>query len=167
MKKGLRGRRRAETERLVALRSHDLFEADCCRPGVAGAHEKGGIEGGVGRFRRHHLVPVPQVKDIGSLHRYLRAAGETDDQRALTGRVLAVAAAWSEEQARLRPLPAPPFATAAVSTCRVDSSARIRVRTHHSSVPVRRVGKRVEVRVHAKPPGGIPRRGRGRDPRAA
>ncbi len=26
-------------------------------PGIEGAHEKGGVEGEVGRFRRNHLVP--------------------------------------------------------------------------------------------------------------
>jgi hypothetical protein len=106
VQKGLRGRHREETERFVALRSQDVFEADFGRPGATGAPEKGAIEGGVGRFRRHPLVPVPQVKAIGSLNRSLRAACEIDDPRVLTGRSLCGAAPCSEEQARLRPLPA-------------------------------------------------------------
>ena len=57
----LKGRDRAESERFVALRSHYGFDSFFCRPGVAGAHEKGGVEGEVGRFRRRHLVPVPHV----------------------------------------------------------------------------------------------------------
>jgi len=48
----LRGRDRVETERFIALRSHYGFDSFFCIPGERGAHEKGGIEGEVGRFRR-------------------------------------------------------------------------------------------------------------------
>lgn len=40
-----------------ALRSHYGFDSFFCRPGIDGAHEKGGVEGEIGRFRRRHLVP--------------------------------------------------------------------------------------------------------------
>jgi transposase len=49
VKKILRGRMRKETDRFVALRSHYLFSSEFCRPGKEGAHEKGGVEGEVGR----------------------------------------------------------------------------------------------------------------------
>ena len=58
VKQVLKGRRRLETDRFVALRSHYLFESQFTTPGIQGAHEKGGVEGEVGRFRRNHLVPV-------------------------------------------------------------------------------------------------------------
>src|SRR5690606_16522593 len=64
VKKVLRGRKRVESDRFIALRSHYLFESEFCLPGIQGAHEKGGVEGGVGRFRRNHLTPVPQVADM-------------------------------------------------------------------------------------------------------
>ena len=67
----LRGRRRKETEQFIALRSHYLFEAEFCRPGLAGAHEKGGVEGGVGRFRRNHLVPVPELANYEAIRHKL------------------------------------------------------------------------------------------------
>lgn len=54
-KKTLKGRRRVENDRFVALRSHYLYEAWFTLPGIEGAHEKGGVEGEVGRFRRNHL----------------------------------------------------------------------------------------------------------------
>jgi transposase len=38
----LRGRRRVETDRFIALRSHYLYEASFTRAGMQGAHEKGG-----------------------------------------------------------------------------------------------------------------------------
>ena len=54
----LRGRDRTESERFTALRSHYGCESFFCLPGIGGAHEKGGVEGEIGRFRRRHLVPV-------------------------------------------------------------------------------------------------------------
>jgi hypothetical protein len=33
-----------------------------------GGHEKGGVEGEVGRFRRNHLVPQPDVATLGELN---------------------------------------------------------------------------------------------------
>jgi hypothetical protein len=41
----------------VALRSHYGFDSFLCQPGKDAAHEKGGVEGEIGRFRRHNLVP--------------------------------------------------------------------------------------------------------------
>jgi transposase len=151
VKKILRGRRREETERFIALRSHYLFAADFCRPGLAGAHEKGGVEGTVGRFRRNHLVPVPVMADLAALNEYLRAACAADGARRITGRDQSVAMDWLQEQTALRPLPATPFSTAEVLTCRVDRSSRIRVRTNHYSVPVALVDQTVEVQLHAQP----------------
>ena len=57
VRKILRGHRREETARFVAFRSHWRFAAEFCTPGEG--HEKGGVEGEVGYFRRNHLVPVP------------------------------------------------------------------------------------------------------------
>jgi transposase len=73
VKKVLKGRRRAESDRFVALRSHHLFASQFTTPGLEGAHEKGGVEGEVGRCRRRHLVPVPEVADLAELNRLLLA----------------------------------------------------------------------------------------------
>jgi hypothetical protein len=64
VKKVLKGRRRVESDRFVALRSHYLFCSQFTTAGLEGAHEKGGVEGEVGRCRRNHLVPVPGVADL-------------------------------------------------------------------------------------------------------
>ncbi|MFT7623556.1 MAG: hypothetical protein ACI9WU_002739 [Myxococcota bacterium] len=149
VKKVLKGRRRIETDQFVAFRSHYLFESEFCRPGLQGAHEKGGVEGGVGRFRRNHLVPVPQVSDFQELNRQLLDHCATDDHRIIEGRGRSILKDWDVEQPLLRALPGEPFPAAQVETPRVDSRARIRVRTNHYSVPVRFVGQRVEVRLHA------------------
>ena len=54
-------RQRVETDRWVAFRSHFGVDAFYCQPGLTGAHEKGGVEGDIGRFRRNHLVPIPSL----------------------------------------------------------------------------------------------------------
>ncbi|MFB7363045.1 hypothetical protein [Streptomyces hydrogenans] len=43
----------------MAFRSHYGFDAFYCRPGIEGAHEKGGVEHESGQFRRSHLVRSP------------------------------------------------------------------------------------------------------------
>jgi hypothetical protein len=45
VKKVLKGRRRVESDRFVALRSHYLFASQFTTPGLEGAQEKGGVEG--------------------------------------------------------------------------------------------------------------------------
>ena len=64
----LHGRDRAESERFIALRTHYGFDSFFCIPGKDGAHEKGGVEGEIGRFRRRHLVPVPAVGSLAALN---------------------------------------------------------------------------------------------------
>ena len=59
VKKILRGHQREETTRFIAFRSHWGFASEFCTPGEG--HEKGGVEGEGGYFRRNHMVPVPQV----------------------------------------------------------------------------------------------------------
>src|ERR687892_574685 len=73
VKQVLKGRRRVESDRFVAMRSHYLFASQFTTPGIQGAHEKGGVEGEVGRYRRNHLVPVPAVADLAELNRLLLA----------------------------------------------------------------------------------------------
>ena len=81
----LKGRRRVESDRFVALRSHYRFESSFCLPGRQGAHEKGGIEGEIGRFRRRHLVPVPEVSSIEELNELLEEACWKDLDRTIAG----------------------------------------------------------------------------------
>ncbi|MEU3093205.1 IS21 family transposase [Streptomyces massasporeus] len=57
-------RARVETERWTAFHSHFGLQVFYCQPGLKGAHEKGGVEGEVGRFRRNHLVPVPETATL-------------------------------------------------------------------------------------------------------
>jgi hypothetical protein len=73
VKKVLKGRRRVESDRFVALRSHDLFASQFTSPGLEGAHEKGGVGGEVWRYRRNRLVPVPELRNLAELNALLLA----------------------------------------------------------------------------------------------
>jgi len=145
----LRGRDRIESERFIALRSHYGFDSFFCRPGKDGAHEKGGVEGEIGRFRRRHLVPVPKVAGLADLNRVIAAADTADDARVITGRTLSVGAAFADEVPSLMPLPGNEFDPARLLQARVDGRSRIGVRQSYYSVPVRLVGRRLAVRLSA------------------
>jgi transposase len=145
----LRGRDRAESERFIALRSHYGFDSFFCVPGKQGAHEKGGVEGEIGRFRRRHLVPVPGVASLAALNELIAAADIVDDGRVITGRPLTVAAAFAAEQAAMLSLPAEPFDAARLLQARVDARARVCVRQNYYSVPARYAGRRLNVRLSA------------------
>jgi len=150
VKRVLRGRRRVETDRFVALRSHYLFESVFTRPGIEGAHEKGGVEGEVGRFRRNHLVPVPAVATLAELNALILAGCERDLKRRIVGRPLTVGEAWAKERPLLRVLPADPFDAAETATPRVDAKSLVTVRQNRYSVPVALAGLRVSVRIGAR-----------------
>jgi transposase len=145
----LRGRDRAESERFIALRSHYGFDGFFCRPGVEGAHEKGGVEGEIGRFRRTHLVPVPDVASLAELSELIAAGDAADDTRVITGRPVTIAAAFAAELPALAPLPGEPFDAARLLCARVDSRARVAVRQCYYSVPARFAGRRLPVRLSA------------------
>jgi transposase len=143
------GRERFEHPRFVGMRSHYGFDSFFCAPGVEGAHEKGGVEGEIGRFRRRHLTPMPHVGSLEALNTALAAADARDDARRIAGRTETVGEAAARELPLLRALPAERFDVALRLSCRVDAKARICVRQSYYSVPARYVGRRLEVRLGA------------------
>lgn len=143
----LRGRDRTENERFTALRSHYGFDAFFCEPGIAGAHEKGGVEGEVGRFRRRHLVPVPRVDTLAELNELIVIGMQRDDDRYIERRPLTVGEAFELEAPWLGPLPAERFDSAKLLSAKVDTKARICVLQSFYSVPVRLARRRVQVRL--------------------
>jgi len=143
------GRERLENPRFVALRSHYGYDSFFCIPGIEGAHEKGGVEGEIGRFRRRHLTPVPHVGSLVALNDALAAADVRDDARRIGARAETVGAAAARELPLLRGLPAESFDVSARLSCRVDAKARVCVRQSYYSVPARYAGRRLEVRLGA------------------
>ncbi len=144
--KVLLGRARELNPRFVALRSHYLFDSSFCAPGKG--HEKGGVEGEIGRFRRNWLTPVPDVADLDELNARVDAAVAIDDaRRQLTrnGVRRTVADWWADEAPLLAPLPDEAADVVTELSCRVDTRGRICVRQAFYSVPTRHVGRRVRV----------------------
>jgi transposase len=150
VEKVLRGRDRKESERFVALRSHYQFDSFFCQPGVKGAHEKGGVEGEVGRFRRRHLVPVPRFDSMAALNVFLGEAVAKDDRRFISGRRITVGEHFALEEGALRELPAEPFAHEALGNFRVDRKARVHVRGAWYSVPAHLSGRRLDALIGAE-----------------
>jgi transposase len=145
----MKGRGRIETERFIAMRSHYGFESFFCLPGVKGAHEKGGVEGEVGRFRRRHMVPVPNVGSLEELNDLVAVGDERDDHRHIEARRMTVAQHFAAESPLLSSLPDDPFDVGLALNCRVDTKSRICVRQCFYSVPVRYAGRRIDVRLGA------------------
>ena len=143
------GRTRTETVRWVAFRSHYGFDPFYCQPGIEGAHEKGGVEGEGGRFRRTHLVPVPAVSSLAELNARLEVYDAADDRRRISTRTMSVGHDFAFESRLLAPLPAEPFDTTLTLTPRVDRYARVMVRNNQYSVPATLIGRRVRVRLTA------------------
>jgi transposase len=143
------GRSRQENDRWVAFRSHYGFDAFYCQPGHEGSHEKGGVEGEGGRFRRNHCVPMPVVDSIEELNALLEAWDDADDRRRVGNRTMSVGHDWAFERDLLRPLPDEPFDTALTLTPRVDRYAQVMVRCNQYSVPARFIGHRVRVKLSA------------------
>lgn len=146
----MKGRRRVESDRFVALRSHYGFESSFCLTGQRGAHEKGGVESEVGRFRRRHLVPVPRVESLEELNEDLEEACWSDLDRTIVGRAEPVGEMLARERALLGDLPREPHCTAEEASPRVDSKAMVTVRQNRYSVPARLAGMRVRAKVGAR-----------------
>ncbi|MEO7061992.1 MAG: hypothetical protein ABI083_19935 [Lapillicoccus sp.] len=133
----------------MALRSHYGYDSFYCIPGIDGAHEKGGVEGEIGRFRRRHLTPVPHLPTMAALNAALAAADLRDETRRIGPRTETVGAAGAREALLLNPLPNNDFDASLALSCRVHAKARVCVRQSYYSVPARYVGMRVQVRLGA------------------
>ncbi|MFH7340617.1 IS21 family transposase [Streptomyces sp. KHY 26] len=142
-------RHRVEAERWTAFRSHYGLEALYCQPGIRGAHEKGGVEGQIGWFRRNHLVPVPEVATLAELNAVIDQWDQEDENRRIRSRPRTIGEYFAAEQPLLAPLPQEPFETGRLFTLRVDRYSQISVRTNRYSVPVRLIGRNVRAMLHA------------------
>ncbi len=144
VKKILRGQQRELTARFIAFRSHWQYQAEFCTPGEG--HEKGGVEGEVGYFRRNHWVPVPVAADLQSLNRKLLEDCRADEARIVSGQTECIGTRLLIEKEHLLPLATDVFDLAEVSYPRVDQTGCAKVRTNSYSVPLK-PGSIVEARV--------------------
>jgi transposase len=142
-------RGRVENERWVTFRSWAGIDAFYCRPGLEGAHEKGGVEGQIGWFRRNHLVPVPEVNSISELNALIDQWDVKDEQRRIRMRAQTIGERFAQERPLLAPLPVESFEIGRLLTPRVTLHGQISVRTNRYSVPVRLAGHQVRVMLFA------------------
>lgn len=146
VQKILRGYQREETARFVAFRSHWRFAAEFCTPGEG--HEKGGVEGEVGTFRRNHWVPIPKAKDLAGLNAQLLLGCQEDEARTVTGRVQTVGTAMLLEREHLLPRAEEAFDLVEVSFPTVNTLSCVKVRTNAYSLPVA-AGRSVQAKLTA------------------
>jgi transposase len=145
----LTGRNRQENERFVVLRSTYGFDSFYCRPGIEGSHEKGGVEGEVGRFRRRHLVPVPKVASLEELNQILAAIDDAEDARHIDNRATTIGEDFAVERGFLLPLPVEAFDPTRHLSVKVDTKARVCVRQCRYSVPARLACRELVARLGA------------------
>ena len=127
VRKILRGYQREETSRFIAFRSHWGFASDFCNPGRG--NEKGGVEGEVGYFRRNHLVPLPEAKDLADLNRQLLRTCRAEEGRQIAGKPLTVGEGMRVEREHLLPLASTGFDLAEMSFPITGDNNRVAVGT--------------------------------------
>lgn len=119
------------------------------RPGVEGAHEKGGVEHEGGRFRRSHLVPVPEVDTLAELNEKIEQIEIAEDVRHIDNRPTSVGFDFDYEAPLPAPLPFEDFDIGLTLTPKVDKTSRITVRQNKYSVLARFIGTNVRVSLRA------------------
>ena len=77
-----------ETDRVIAFRSHWGYKSEYCTP--ASGHEKGGVEGELGWFRRDWLVPVPEATMLEALNQHMLDACLENRSRTIIGRNMTI-----------------------------------------------------------------------------
>ena len=142
----LRGKNRQEQERFIEFRSHYLFESHYCTPGQA--HEKGGVEHGVGYARRNFLVPLPEVETYQALNIHLLGECQQDEQRVVTGQKQTIHQAWLQEQPYLRHLPSQDYPCCVTLPVTLTPYSQVIIETNRYSVPVQHSGPELVAKVY-------------------
>ncbi|MFF1746202.1 IS21 family transposase [Streptomyces mirabilis] len=140
-----RSRSREENPRWTAFHQHYGFVPFYCEPGLRGAHEKGGVEGQVGYFRRNYLTPVPETGSLDELNSRLLEFERREDTRRIGLRIRSIGQDFVHEAGQLMPLPGEVFETALTLSPRVDRYAMITVKMCRYSVPARFIGHKIRV----------------------
>jgi transposase len=140
------GGERALTLRFAALTSHYLFEPCFCRPGEG--HDKGGVEARGKALRQQALVPIPSGPTLEMINTALLARLEArlETKRDVTGQTIGVR--FRDEQRLFRPALVP-FEAEATTFATVTPRALVRLEGAVYSVPTRRAGLDLIVRIGA------------------
>ncbi|MGW1173918.1 IS21 family transposase [Kitasatospora sp. NPDC002543] len=140
-----KSRSREEHPRWHDFRLHYSITPFYCEPGLRGAHEKGGVEGQVGYWRRNYLTPVPCVDSLDELNDTFAAFEQAEGNRRIGMRIRTIGQDFAHEAPLLLPLPGDAFETGLAFSPRVDRYGMVAVRVCRYSVPVRYIGRTVHV----------------------
>jgi transposase len=143
-----RGRPRHEVEAFVRFRSYYLFESHFCTPGLSGAHEKGGVEQGIGYTRRQFMVPLPDATSFADLNRQLLVRALQEDDRHVAREQQTIGEAWEQERDHLLPLPSSDYECCEMTTVRVTPYSQATFQTNRYSLPVDRACKTVTLKAY-------------------
>lgn len=143
VRKVLRGKNRIEQEAFVTFRSYHNFEARFCNPSQA--HEKGGVEGGVGYVRHNYLVPVPEAQSLEALNEELLRRCVRYGTHRINGREQSVNELFEHERSHLLALPSVRFTTVLTLNRKANKYSTVLVDRNHYSVPTRYVGLTLQV----------------------
>jgi transposase len=146
VKKILRGHQREETARFIGFRSHWGFASEFCTPGEG--HEKGGVEGEGGQYRRNYLTPVPKVRNLEELNQLMAAGSLEEQSRVIAGRNQTIGAGMIAEREHLLPLAEEGFDLASLHFPQINASGCAKVLTNFYSAPLP-VGSSVEAKVYS------------------
>lgn len=100
-----KGKARKLTSSFKRLMGYYAFTSNFCTPGIKGAHEKGGVESGIGFSRRNWMVPVPRFETIYDLNEYIRQCCLNDADRVVRGQQQSIKDCFDEEKNVLMPHP--------------------------------------------------------------
>ncbi len=142
------GKERTLTKEFKELKGYYNFKTNFCQPGIEGAHEKGGVEGGIGFSRRNWMVPVPVFDSLPELNAYILQKCIEDEKRVVEGEEQPIGEAWKREKPMLLPLPPRPFDPAVTHGSLVDNYCTVTLKNSHYSVPAKYVGKGLTIRAY-------------------
>ncbi|MGI5143908.1 hypothetical protein [Streptomyces sp. CA-106110] len=115
-----KSRSREEHPRWADFRKHFSITPFYCEPGLRGAHEKGGVEGQVGYWRRNYLTPVPRVDSLDELNEAFARFEQAEESRRIGLRIRTIGQDFAHEAPLLLPLPGEGFETGLAFSPRVD-----------------------------------------------
>ena len=140
-----KGKQRTLTNEFKALKGYYNFKTNFCKPGIEGAHEKGGIESSVGFSRRNWMVPPPHFATLAELNQYILRKCKEDESRTVDGQPHSIGEAFQIEKPLLSPLPIRAFDPVVRYGGLVDNYCTVSVKDTHYSVPASFVGKGVTI----------------------
>ncbi|MBS1954387.1 MAG: IS21 family transposase [Cyanobacteria bacterium SZAS-4] len=144
-----KGKERKLTKKFLELQGFYAFAVNFCKPGIEGAHEKGGVESGIGFSRRNWMVPVPQVASIDELNAIIWNRCNADGKRIVAGQTLSIDEAFELERGKLLSLPKRKFdAGVPRGSSIADTYQTIAFENNRYSVPTKALGKPLRIRAY-------------------